>query len=104
MKSVNDKQWKSFLLSVGFLFLVLCGTTFASVAVRTVADTEPVSPALCVLAEQHSMAKAAVRGNPIEFEHDDFARAMNLAKVSEITVTEVPPISDGELRVGAIVV
>ena len=104
MKSVNDKQWKSFLLSVGFLFLVLCGTTVASVAVRTVADTEPVSPALCVLAEQNSMAKAAVRGNPIEFEHDDFARAMNLANVSEITVTEVPPIADGELRVGAIVV
>lgn len=104
MKNVTEKQWKSFLLSVGFLFLVLCGTTLASVAVRTVADTDPVSPALCVLAEQHSMAKAAVRGNPIEFEHDDFARAMNLASISEITVTEVPPIADGELRVGSIVV
>jgi len=104
MNGVSNKQWKSFLLSVGFLFLVLCGTTVASVAVRTVADTDPVSPALCVLADQHSMAKAAVRGNPIEFEHDDFARAMNLATISEITVTEVPPISDGELRVGSIVV
>lgn len=104
MKNVTQKQWKSFLLSVGFLFLVLCGTTVASVAVRTVADTDPVSPALCVLAEQHSMAKAGVRGAPIEFEHDDFARALNLATVSEITVTEVPPIADGELRVGSIVV
>jgi len=104
MKTVNDKQWKSFLLSVGFLFLVLCGTTVASVAVRTVADTDPVSPALCVLAEQHSMAMAGVRGTAIEFEHDDFARAMNLATISEITITEVPPIADGELRVGSIVV
>ncbi|MBO5938134.1 MAG: S-layer homology domain-containing protein [Clostridia bacterium] len=103
-KKNKNKQWKGLLLSAGFLSLVLLGTTAISVAVRTVNDTDPVSPALCVIAEENEMAKAGVRGNPIAFEHDDFARAMNLATVSEITVTQVPPISDGELRLGSVVV
>ncbi len=104
MKKTKNKQWKGLLLSAGFLSLVLLGTSAISVAVRTVNDTDPVSPALCVIAQENDMAKAGVRGNPIEFEHDDFARAMNLATISEITVTQVPPISDGELRLGSVVV
>lgn len=104
MKKMKGRQWKGLLLSAGFLCLVLLGTSAISVAVRTVNDTDPVSPALCVIAEENAMAKAGVRGNPITFEHDDFARAMNLATVSEITVTQVPPISDGELRLGSVVV
>lgn len=104
MKNTRSRQWKGLLLSAGFLFLVLLGSSVISVAVRTVNDTDPVSPALLVIASDNEMAKAGVRGNPIEFEHDDFARAMNLATVSEVTVTQVPPISDGELRVGSVVV
>lgn len=104
MKNKRSEQWKGLLLSAGFLFLVLLGSTAISVAVRTVENTDPVSPALLVIASENEMAKAGVRGNPIAFEHDDFARAMNLATVSEVTVTQIPPIADGELRVGSIVV
>ena len=50
------------------------------------------------------MAKAALRGNSIFFDHDDFARAVNLSSVSSITVTELPPITDGELRLGKVAV
>ncbi len=100
----KTKPWRGVLLSAGFLCLVLLGTSAISVAVRTVNDTDPISPALCVIAEENSMAKAGVKGNAIIFAHDDFARAMNLARVSEITVTQVPPIADGELRLGSVVV
>lgn len=104
MKKTGVGQWKGILLSAGFLFLVLFGTSALSLAVRTVADSDPVSPALLVIAEENGMAKAGVRGNPIAFSHDDFARAMNLATVSKITVTKIPPIADGELRLGSVLV
>ena len=104
MKKTTGGHWRGLLLSASFLFLVLAGSTAISVAVRTVNETDPVSPALLVIASENDMAKAGVRGNPIEFEHDDFARALNLSTVSEITVTQIPPIADGELRVGSIVV
>lgn len=70
------------------------------------AETEaaPVSPGLYVIAEESSMAKAALVGNDIKFTADDFARAMNLSNVKSITVTKVPPVTDGELRVGNTVV
>lgn len=67
-------------------------------------DTALVSPALCVLAQQNSMAKAGVVGNSIKFESDDFARAMNLSEISSVTITKAPPITDGELRLGSTVV
>lgn len=104
MKTINDKQWKRFLFSVAFLLFILGVTATASLSLRTVRETDPVSPALALLAKEHSMAMAGIQGSPIEFEHDDFARAMNLSEISQITVTEVPPITDGELRVGSIVV
>lgn len=62
-----------------------------------------VSPALYVLAEQNSMAMAGMTGNAIKFDADDFARAMNLSEVEQITITEIPPATDGELRVGSTV-
>ena len=53
------------------------------------------------LAEENSMAKATLKGGTISFNADDFARATNLSKIDKITVTKLPPVSDGELRVGS---
>ena len=64
-----------------------------------------VSPGLYVLAEQNSMAKAGIVGSSIKFDAEDFARTLNLpvSKLESITITEIPPLSDGELMVGATV-
>lgn len=63
----------------------------------------PISPALNCIAQQNSMAKSTLKGNAISFSPDDFARAVNLSSIDSITITSLPPVSDGELRVGSTV-
>ncbi len=97
-----QRSTKTTLFSFCFLFLILTATV--NVQAKEVEPARPVSPALCVLAEQNSMAMAGVKGNGIRLVGEDFARAMNLSRVSSVTVTQVPPLTDGELRVGSTVV
>ncbi|MBE6546112.1 MAG: hypothetical protein E7668_01565 [Ruminococcaceae bacterium] len=106
MKRRNQRNRRNpVLFSFGFLFLVIAATSAASVSVFAEPESPAVvSPALYVLAEENSMAMAGLKGGSIEFEADDFARAVNLSKVESITVTKAPPITDGELRVGGTVV
>lgn len=68
------------------------------------ADKAIVSPGLSVLAAETDMAMAGIRGNKITFSSEDFARALNLSKVTSITITRTPPSTDGELLVGSTVV
>lgn len=98
------KKRKTVLFSFCFLFFFLATSATAGFAMNVEATTDAiVSPALHVLAADSEMAMAALRGNDIRFEAEDFARALNLSSVQEITVTEVPARSDGELRVGTTV-
>ena len=60
-----------------------------------------VSFALDTIAKENAMAKATLKGGTISFDASDFARATNLSKIDSITVTKLPPLSDGELRVGS---
>ena len=60
-----------------------------------------LSSALDIIAKDNAMAKATLKGGTISFEANDFARATNLSKIDSITVTKLPPVSDGELRVGS---
>lgn len=92
------------LFSFCFLFLFMTATAPLTLSAYAAEASAPVSPALYVLAEQNGMAKAALRGNAIRFGHDDFARAVNLSEIDEVTITEIPPITDGELRLGNVVV
>lgn len=85
----------------GFMaFSIALGASYPTLASAKEADTAPLSPALSVLAEDGGMALAGLVGKSISFEAEDFARALNLSSISSITITEAPPISDGELRVG----
>lgn len=59
-----------------------------------------LSPGLSVLAEQNAMAMAGIVGESIRFEASDFARATNRSEVDSIVITALPPVTDGELRVG----
>ncbi len=94
---------------------LLCSAALSAVILTTVAtgslayaeeNKAPalVSPALSVIAEDNGMAMAGLIGNDIAFEHDDFARALNVASVDSIIITQAPDISAGELRVGSTVV
>ena len=60
-----------------------------------------LSFALDTIAKDNAMAKATLKGGTISFDESDFARATNLSKIDSITVTKLPPVSDGELRVGS---
>lgn len=80
--------------------LMICLTFLSSCA--TSADSGAMlSPALSCIAEQSAMAKATVVGGTIEFSPDDFARALDLGSVKSVTVTSLPSVADGELRVGS---
>ncbi len=99
------KKRKTALFSFCFLFFFIATSATASLAMNVEAAADAiVSPALYVLAEDSDMAMAGLRGSSIRIESEDFARALNLSSVTEITVTQVPPITDGELRVGTTVV
>ena len=69
-------------------------------------DREPelISPGIFILAERGAMAKSGISGSEICFSRDDFARALNISRVSEITFTSVPPETDGKILVGNTVV
>ena len=60
-----------------------------------------LSSALDTIAKENSMAKATLKGGTISFDASDFARATNLSQIESITVTKIPPASEGELRVGS---
>lgn len=101
------KQWmkrKTALFSFCLTFLILETASAGILTVEAKTETAPVSPALSVLAEENSMAMAGLKGSDISFEHDDFARAVNLAKVSSVTITQVPPVTDGTLCIGQTIV
>ena len=93
---------KRIISSFCFLVIMLVGIFSVSVAASGADAAEPmaVSHALHLIANDSSMAMAGIKGGRITFDAEDFARAMNVASVESITITEVPPITDGELLIG----
>lgn len=59
-----------------------------------------LSPALDIIAANSGMAKSGLKGQTIALTEDDFARAMNLARVDSVTVVSLPEVSDGMLMLG----
>ena len=66
-------------------------------------SNEPISLATSILCNEATMAKSSLRGEEIKFSASDFARAVNLESIESLTITTLPPTSDGELRVGSTV-
>ncbi len=99
------KRSSTVLYSVGLSAVILTAVATGSLA-SAAKDSEPVpvSHALSVIAEDNGMAMAGLIGNPISFEKEDFARALNVAEVDSIVITQAPAVSEGELRIGSTVV
>ncbi len=66
--------------------------------------TLDVSNGLYVLASQSEMGKSALVNNKMVFSADDFKKSLNTSEITSITVTELPPVSEGCLCVGDVVV
>ena len=99
------KRRITILYTVGICFALITSTLFGGLSVQASGNESPaVSPALSVIAEDSGMAMAGLIGNSIEFDSDDFARALNVSKVGTIEITQAPAVAAGELRVGSTVV
>lgn len=83
------------------LFLLFISLISCSSQKEKLSSGALLSPALSVLAERCELAKSALSGDSVSFSSADFARALNLESVESVTVTELPPLTDGELRVGS---
>ena len=105
MKTEHKIRYTAGPMMLAILFVLLLLPPLSAKAKDTSDGPQVVSTGLYVLAEQSSMAMAAVKGNSIYFEPADFARALDLpvSGIEEITFTSVPPASDGELLVGSTV-
>ena len=94
---------KGLLFSFFFAFLIFTVSLSAFAASEANENTEALSHGILVLAEESPMAMSGRYGTSLCFAADDFARAMNLSHIGSITITELPPISDGELLLGSTV-
>ena len=84
---------------------LICTSVFGALSVSAAKNqSEALSTALAVIAEDSGMAMAGLIGNEIKFETGDFLRALNVSKISAIEITSVPEVSAGELRVGNTVI
>ena len=84
---------------------VLAGTICLSIGGLTATaapkENPVVSYGLNVLAGQMDMAVSVPIGNDVVFSEDMFARALNLSKVSYVTVMSLPAVTEGELLLGS---
>ncbi len=99
------KGYSRILYSAVLCIAILSSAVFGAVGVSAAeVHSELVSPALSVIAESNGMAMAGLIGNSIEFEAEDFERAINVSKITSIEITQAPDVSMGELRVGSTVI
>lgn len=82
------------VLAAGLIAVMMLGAV-------PVAAASIVSPGLTHLAAGVSMAKAGLIYGEINFSADDFARALNRAKIGSITVASLPPAAEGTLKLGS---
>lgn len=103
MKKIKNlkkaKKWGLIAVALSLILLML-----PSCADAAPSSAPLLSPAIDCIAEQSAMARCALVGQSISFSADDFARAVNKSDIEKITLTSLPPISDGELRIGSTVV
>ncbi len=81
------------------IFAVLITAAIFASSASAARPTDPVSPALEILASKTDMSKAAATGGNMNFTRQDFNRAMNTSKVGSLNITSLPPKEEGVLTV-----
>lgn len=100
----NQAKKRKLRAFISIFLTVASLTMLLSSCAAQESSSKPLSPALNCIAEQSQMAKSALKGEAIDFSAEDFARAANLKEISSLTVTSVPPVTEGTLRVGSTVI
>ncbi len=80
--------------------LILCFAVLLSAGVSAAEEKSIVSPAINVVAKNSYVAKSCLASDTFTFDADDFERALNLSKVSSITITKLPDKTEGVLKLG----
>lgn len=96
---------RTVLLSISALLVTLLLSVSAQTGILAATGGSHdaiVSPALQIIANHTPMAKAGIKGNEISFTADDFERALNLSRVTSVTIKKAPDLTDGELLVGSV--
>ncbi len=99
MRNMKHKSKK--FISVCLLGSICALPLFCLTSCDKAAESSlPLTPALECLAEECIMAKSALRGENINFDSSDFARALNLKSIESITICDIPKIGSGNLKIG----
>ena len=85
------------VVSLVFVFAFSLSLLFVAEA----EDRAVVSRALDIISKNSHVAMSCVADSKLDFEAEDFERALNLSKITSITVTELPEKSEGILCVGS---
>lgn len=94
------KRITIFSIAIIMIFLTAAGMMSGN-AYAASEEVAPVSTGLAVLSARSSMAVSGVTGSELGFAPEDFERALNLRRISYITVTKVPDPSLGTLYLGS---
>ena len=92
------------IITFSVMVMALVITIVGVVKKQNSNPTLDLSDGMAVIANNHQMAKSAMVNNKIVFSATDFERSMNLSEVSSITITGIPPLTDGCLCVGDVAV
>lgn len=84
---------------LGFMLVLVFAVLF-SLSVSCEGEKSIVTPALNVVAKDSYVAKSCLASDTVTFDADDFEKALNLSKVSSITVTRLPDRTEGVLKLG----
>ena len=78
--------------------------SFVFVALLTVSSLAAaiVSPALNVLAGKNRMIKSGLRYSDVYFSEQDFKKCLGVTEIDSVTVTAVPDLSTGMLKLGTL--
>ena len=103
MSHMNPWRWPLSVLAAALLCVGCLSAAASRESIRTAARcaAPPPTTGLAVLAAANDMNKSGLLGEEVRFDTSDFARALCLSTVPSLTVTALPPVTDGELRLGA---
>ncbi|MGN1096132.1 MAG: Ig-like domain-containing protein [Eubacteriales bacterium] len=85
---------KKLFISVIFIALLLC-VSFSSFAAS-------LSPGISVLQKSVTMTKNGVAKNTVSFSAEDFEEAIGAEHIGGISITRLPPVEKGVLKIGDI--
>lgn len=92
------------IITFSVIVMALAFTVVGVAKDRSSEATLDVSGGMSIIANGQQMAKSAMINNKIVFSASDFERALNLSEITSITVTSVPPLTDGCLCVADVTV